>query len=314
MSVRTLRSDAPETRPAALAEILDASIAKGLVSAGRGEVTRLVPGLDRVPPEKFGFSVALLNGETVSRGDAGTRFSLQSITKLFALVALLQHDPHAWDDVGWGPTSHSFRSLTELEEHGGRPRNPFVNAGALVVTDRLKTLTGDGLLPTLELIRELSGNARIASVASVARAEFANAHVNSAIAHLLAEAGRIANPIPLLLRNYFRQCAIEASTDDTARAALFLARKDQKHHVLGFEERRRVNAVLLTAGMYNAAGDLAYRVGIPVKSGIGGGIVGVLPGVGAVCVWSPPLDERGNSVGGLVALEEFSRRARWSIF
>lgn len=293
---------------------MEAAIAKGLVAAGRGQTTDLIPDLRAVPPEKFGFSVALLTGEQISVGDTRERFSLQSITKLFSLVALLQRDPDAWDEVGWEPTSHSFRSLTELEERGGKPRNPFVNAGALVVTDRLKTLAGDGFLPTLQLIQQQSGNAKIRSVPSVARAEFAHAHVNTAIAHLLANVGRIQNPIPQLLRNYFRQCAIEASTDDTARAALFLAQKDQHQVVLSFEDRRRVNAVLLTAGMYNAAGDIAYRVGMPVKSGIGGGIVGVLPGVGTVCVWSPPLDETGNSVGGLVALEEFSRLARWSIF
>lgn len=304
----------PETRPAVLREIIEESVSKGLVAAGRGEPTKLVPGLEKVPSEKFGFSVALLNGETISCGNAKEKFSLQSITKLFALVALLQRYPDAWDEIGWEPTEHSFRSLTELEARDGRPRNPFVNAGALVVTDKLKTLSGDGLSPTLELIREQSGNPKITSAASIARAELSSAHVNTAIAHILADAGRIDNPIPVLLRNYFRQCAIEASVEDTAKAALFLAHKSQRHHVIEFENRRRVNAVMLTAGMYNAAGDLAYRLGIPVKSGIGGGIVGVLPGVGSVCVWSPPLDERGNSVGGLIALEEFSRKARWSIF
>jgi glutaminase len=314
MIMRPMRSVMPETRPAALAAHIESAIAQGLVAARQGAPTDLIPGLQSVAPQKFGFSVVLLDGTTVSRGDTTELFSLQSITKLFSLVALLQLQPDAWDAVGWEPTAHSFRSLAELEARGGRPRNPFVNAGALMVTDRLKSLTGDGFLPTLQLIQELAGNPRIRSVPSVARAEFANAHVNSAIAHLLANANQIHNPIPQLLRNYFRQCAIEASTEDTARAALFLARKDQEHVVLGFEDRRRVNAVLLTAGMYNASGDIAYRVGMPVKSGIGGGIVGVLPGIGTVCVWSPPIELPVELRGGLAALEEFSRRARWSIF
>ncbi len=313
MSTHIGRTNAPETRPEALGEIVEASIAKGLVAAGRGSVTTLVPELASAPAEAFGFAIALLNGTTIVRGDTAT-FSLQSITKLFALVALLREEPQAWNDVGWEPTEQAFRSLAELEARNGQPKNPFVNAGALVVTDMLHSRNGDGLHPTLELIRELSGNPSIRFSNRVARSEQAHAHSNSAIAHLLAEAGRIQTPIPTLLRAYFRQCAIEASAEDTARAALFLAAKGQQRHVLDFENRRRVNAVLLTAGMYNAAGDLAYRIGIPVKSGIGGGIVGVLPGVGSVCVWSPPLDGKGNSIGGLAALEHFSRSARWSIF
>ena len=313
-SSRSTRRVSPETRPVALAEILEQARTKGLAASGKGEVSSQIPGLDAVPPERFGFSVALIDGTTVSTGDATVPFSLQSITKLFSLAALLQLQPDVWPDIGWEPTEASFRSLAELEHRDGRPRNPFVNAGAIVVADKLRTLTGSGFLPTLQMIREQSGNARIGSVSKVARAEFGNSHINMAIAHMLADSGSIDNPIVPVLKDYFQQCAIAASTEDVARATLFLARRNADHPVLSFENRRRVNAVLLTAGMYNAAGDIAYRVGLPVKSGIGGGIVGVLPGVGAVCLWSPPLDRHGNSAGGIAALEEFSRLAGWSLF
>lgn len=313
-SERAARRITPETRPAALKEIIDLARAKGLAASGRGELSAQIPGLDEVEPERFGFSVALIDGTLISCGDARMPFSLQSITKLFSLTALLHLRTDVWPEIGWESTDASFRSLAELEARGGRPRNPFVNAGAIVVTDRLRSLTGDGLLPTLELIREQAQNPKITSVTRIARAEERHSHINTAIAHVLADSKRIDNPIPLVLRSYFRQCAIAASTEDVARAALFLASRDHRNPVLDFASRRRVNAVLLTAGMYNAAGDIAYRVGIPVKSGIGGGIVGVLPGIGAVCVWSPPLDDRGNSAGGIVALEEFSRLAAWSVF
>jgi glutaminase len=314
VAARATLRPTPETRPAVLQEIVDSARAKGLGASSGGTLSTQVPGLDQVAPDHFAIAVALLDGTVISSGDAKTQFSLQSITKLFSLAALLQLRPDGWSEIGWEPTESSYRSLADLESRGGRPRNPFVNAGALVVTDRLHSITGDGLAPTLELIRQQSGNPGIESNDRIAEAECQNAHVNTAIAHVLADGGLLENPISLVLHNYFRQCAIAASAEDVARAALFLATRDGTNPVLDAESRRRVNAVLLTAGMYDAAGDIAYRVGIPAKSGIGGGIVGVLPSVGAVCAWSPPLDDRGNSAGGVVALEEFSRLAAWSIF
>lgn len=311
---RSTRRLLPETRPEAIREILEGARAKGLTVSGHGALSGHVPGLDQIPPERFAISVALLDGTVVSVGDHCVDFSIQSIAKLFSLAALLRVSPGSWDSVGWEATEEGFRSLRELEQRQGRPRNPFVNAGALVVTDQLISFYGDGAGPALELLREQSGNSRIRSSAKIARAEAERSHVNNAIAHILTDTGRLSNPIGVVLRSYFRQCAIEASTEDLARAALFLSVRSREGKVLTAEGRRRFNAVLLTAGMYNAAGDIAYRVGLPAKSGIGGGIVGVLPSVGTICVWSPPLDPQGNSVGGIAALEEFSRAAGWSIF
>jgi len=297
-----------------LALILERARSKGLAASGTGTVSKQVPGLDAVASERFAISVALHDGRVLSSGDASVAFSLQSISKLFSLCALLQVEPGAWEHVGWEPSDAAYRSISELEHRGGRPRNPFVNAGALVATDRLQSRTGDAVQATLELIRAQCGSRRVRSIPAVARAEQESDHINAAIAHVLAEHGRLANPIPVVLRQYTRQCAIAASTEEVARAALFLAGPGRTDAPLDAESRRRVNAVMLTAGTYDAAGDIAYRVGIPVKSGIGGGIVGVMPGVGSVCVWSPPLDSRGNSVGGIAALEELSRLGGWSLF
>lgn len=307
------RQASPATHPEVLQDVLEQTRTKVLTEATQGALSK-IPGLDGVLPDSFAMTVALLDGTVVSVGDCRTAFSIQSIAKLFSLVALLQVAPESWASVGWEPTEAGFRSLHELEQRHGRPRNPFVNAGALVVTDRLITLCGNGVEPTLGLLRGQSGNVLIRSSEEIARAEAEQAHVNAAIAHILADTGHITNPIPVVLKSYFQQCAIAASSEDLARAALFLAKRTRGGEVLASEDRRRVNAVLLTAGMYNAAGDIAYRVGLPAKSGIGGGIVGVLPGTGAVCVWSPRLDRQGNSIGGIVALEEFSRRTGWSVF
>lgn len=304
----------PAIDPVRLTEVLAECRRIGLEASTAGVPSAQVPGLEKVPKDKFGISVTLLNGNTISVGDSDEPFSMQSISKLFSLVALLTQLSDAWKFIGWEPSQASFKSVSVLEMHNGQPQNPFVNAGALVVTDLLLQTFGDGLTPTLQLLQEQSGNSEISVNEAIAKAEFQTSHINSAIAHLLANAGRITQPIDTVLMSYFRQCAISASTADISRATLFLADRSSGIHVLDAESRRRVNAVLLTAGAYNAAGDVAYRVGLPVKSGIGGGMVGLLPGTGTICIWSPPLDERGNSVGALAAFEEFSRKTGWSVF
>ena len=259
-------------------------------------------------------AIATVDGALVHTGDSTEPFSVQSLSKLFALCALLQHHPDAWLDVGWGPTNAGYGSVADLERNNGRPANPFVNSGAIVVTDRLITHHGDAVAATIGLLRRADPQAVVGSDAAVALSEKLTGHRNSAIAHVLAEHGVLHNPIDHVLQQYFAQCAITADVSTVARAALFLADRTRKDNPLDEATVRRVNAVLLTSGMYGAAGDIAYRIGLPAKSGIGGGIVAVMPGRGTISVWSPPLDADGNSAGGIAAVEEFAHLARWSVF
>jgi glutaminase len=301
---------------ASMQTVLEASVRRARQAADQGMVSRQIPELSVVARDRVAMSVATVEGEVFAVGDSDEPFSLQSITKLFALAALLQLDPHAWDKVGWDPTSSGYGSVAELERHSGRPRNPFVNSGALVVTDRLHALTQAAARRTAELIARCSGTATprhsVAIDTRMAESEARADHRNAAIAHVLAEHGRLQTPIAELLKQYFSQCAITATTTYLARASLFLASRDAD--VLDAPSIRRVNAVMLTAGMYGAAGEIAYRVGLPAKSGIGGGIVAVMPGRGVVAVWSPPLDGQGSSCGGVAALEEFTRLSGWTVF
>lgn len=290
-----------------------AAAARGREAAVTGRVSAQIPELGQVDPDRFGLAVALLDGTEIGVGDAEAPYSLQSVTKLFALCALLREDPTAWDHVGWGPSDAGYGSVSELELHAGRPRNPFVNAGALVVTDRLLHHTGDAPGAVMTLLRDLGGE-HVVRDRRVALSEAAHDHRNRAIAHVLAEHGRLLHGVDAVLAQYFEQCAITASPLAVARAALLLADRGGGRGPLDAATVRRVNAVLLTAGMYGAAGDIAYRVGLPAKSGIGGGVVAVMPGVGAICVWSPRLDRTGNSLGAVVAIEEFARLAGWSVF
>jgi glutaminase len=293
---------------------LHTAVECGRRAALDGVVSAQIPALADVPAGKFAMAVASVDGTILHTGDSDEAFSIQSLSKLFALCVLLQRDADAWRAVGWGPTNAGYGSVADLERSHGRPANPFVNSGAIVVTDQLITHSGDAVQATMELIRTGDPGSDIRADADVALSEMLTGHRNSAIAHVLAEHGYLKNPIEQVLGQYFAQCAITANVQTLAKAALFLADRSGSSTVLDGPTVRRVNAVLLTSGMYGAAGDIAYRIGLPAKSGIGGGVLAVMPGRGTVCVWSPPLDSDGNSAGGVAAIEEFARLAGWSVF
>ena len=304
-----------EHRASALEAFAERALDRGLEAAAHGEVSRQIPALSSIDPSLFAVAVATVEGTVVTAGDFSTPFSLQSLTKLFALCALLRHEPDAWEHVGWGPSDEGFGAVAELEARAGRPRNPFVNSGALVVTDRLLHHTADAPAAVASLMTDLSGEP-VEADAWVASSEAASDHRNRAIAHVLAEHGRLLNGVDAVLAQYVEQCSLTATVTAVARSAVFLADhgRSARRPPLDESSIRRVNAVMLTAGMYGAAGDIAHRIGLPAKSGIGGGVLAVMPGAGAVCVWSPPLDRIGNSLGAVVAIEEFARLAGWSVF
>jgi glutaminase len=302
------------TRAEVFTEYLTRAVEHGRRLAHAGSITTQIPALAGVPATKFAMAAATVDGIIVHVGDSTESFSIQSLSKLFALCALLRHDPSAWRDVGWDPTNTGYGSVADLERNHGRPSNPFVNSGALVVTDRLISHTGDAVRATIDLLRLADPSAHIISKTNIAPSEAMTAHRNSAIAQLLPEHGHLDNEIDEVLRQYCAQCAIATTVETVARAALFLADRRNPNGPLDAATIRRVNAVLLTSGMYGAAGDIAYRIGLPAKSGIGGGVLAIMPGIGTVCVWSPPLDADGNSAGGIAAIEEFARLAKWSVF
>ena len=295
-----------------LHEFAARAVQRGREAARAGAVTGQIPALATIDPTSFGFAVALLDGTEIAVGDALQPFSLQSISKLFSLCALLRADPAAWAHVGWDASGAGYNSVSELELHAGRPRNPFVNAGALIVTDRLLDHAASAADATSALVAELCGEEAPIDE-EVARSEAQNGHLNQAITHVLAQYGRLQHDIDLVLAEYVRQCAISTHALAVARSGRFLATRGVRGP-LDPASVRRVNAVLLTAGMYGAAGDIAYRIGLPAKSGIAGGVLAIMPGVGCVCAWSPPLDATGNSIGAVVAIETFAELAGWSVF
>lgn len=301
-----------ETREQMLRPLVERAAIVGRSVATSGSVTLKIPQLSGVDARHFGLALTTIDAVEVSTGDADAPFSLQSITKLFALCALLRLDPLAWEHVGWDMSDLRYDSLTDLERHDGRPRNPFVNAGALIVSDRLLSLTGSAERAVGGLITEVAGvDVNVDPLVSASESQ--TDHRNRAIAHLLADHGRLTNPVEEVVAAYHRQCALAASSRTIARAVRLLV---DRRCDIGIDPAnlRRVNAVMLTAGMYSAAGDIAHRIGLPAKSGIGGGVLAVLPGVGTICAWSPPLDALGNSIGAVAAIEELARSAHWSLF
>jgi glutaminase A len=300
-----------------IADALERAIAVGRAYRG-GQVTTRIPALASADPAALGIAVAPLGAVPRAAGDADAPFSIQSISKLFGFALLLSLDGmRAWQRVRWQASASRYDSLTELEAADGYPRNPFVNAGAMLVTDRLMTLRGSPAAEITELLRTESGSGDIGPDDEVRRSEAANGHRNAALAHFLASYRLLENDVEAVLHEYYGQCSIRATCRDLATAAAFLANDGVTaagRRLLTPEATRTLNAVMLTSGTYDGASDFAFRVGLPAKSGIGGGIVAVMPGRAGLCVWGPRLDRHGTSAAGVAALQEFCSITGWSVF
>lgn len=285
----------------------------------QGHVADYIPRLAGISPTKFGMAVVTLDGEVCVTGDADEVFSIQSISKVYTLTLALQSIGDAlWQRVGREPSGNAFNSLIQLELENGRPRNPFINAGALVVADVVLGHHDDPRAQLLATLRGCSANPHVGDDVEVALSEKANGFRNAALANFIRSFGNLEHPIDDVLDFYFFQCSLAMSCVDLARGFLFLANQGRcpwrGEAVLSAAQARRINALMMTCGTYDAAGDFAYQVGIPAKSGVGGGIVAVVPNQLAVAVWSPGLNAKGNSLAGSAALESFTSKTGLSIF
>jgi glutaminase len=294
-------------------------LARAALSLGEGDVARYIPMLSEVDPLRLGFAVARLDGKVFQAGDADVRFSIQSISKLFALtLALSKMGPELWLRVGRQPSANPFNSLIELELEQGVPRNPFVNAGALVVADVLSSCFVQMEASVTHLLRSLSGQPSIGYDQRVARSEWDQAFRHRAAGHLMKSFGNFLNPVDEVVIAYCRQCALEASCIELALSARFLANGGvdpaSGRPVLDAVLSRQLSALMATCGTYEGSGEAAFSIGLPLKSGVGGGILAIVPGYGAVCAWSPRLDATGNSIAAMKALALFADDTGSSVF
>jgi glutaminase len=287
----------------------------------RGEVATYIPELARVDRQAFGLAVVDADGNVAAGGDSDTPFSLQSISKVFTLtLALGKAGDRLWQRVGREPSGSAFNSIVQLEYERGIPRNPFINAGAIAVTDLI--LSGhqprEALGEILRFMRFVADDPTIMIDEAVAASEQRTGFRNFALANYMKAFGVLDNPVDYTLGVYFHHCAIAMSCRQLAMAGRFLAHHGRNpstgYAVVTPERARRINAVMLTCGHYDGSGEFAYRVGLPGKSGVGGGILAIAPGKASIAVWSPGLDPSGNSRLGRIALEGLTRRLGWSIF
>jgi glutaminase len=287
----------------------------------RGTVASYIPQLASVDPAQFGLCVVDAEGTVTAAGDADTPFSIQSISKVFTLtLALGMIGDRLWHRVGREPSGSAFNSIVQLEHEKGIPRNPFINAGAIAVTDVI--LSGHqprvALGEILRFLQFLCDDPGVTIDKAVAASEKATGFRNAALANYMKSFGILENPVDFTLGVYFHHCAIAMSCRQLAMAGRFLALQG-RHPTTGLpvvkaQRARRINALMLTCGHYDGSGEFAYRVGLPGKSGVGGGILAIAPGIASIAAWSPGLDASGNSHLGRIALEALSRRMGWSIF
>jgi glutaminase len=293
-------------------------------AAADGKIADYIPALADADPEAFGLAVVEMDGTEHAVGDADRPFAIQSVSKVFSLVLAMQRAEQAagvatelWQRVGREPSGDPFNSLVQLEHERGIPRNPMINAGALVVDDVLLDHDDDPASSLLALMQELTGEP-VGFDEDVRAAEDDAGHRNLALANLMASFGNLHHPVEEVLASYTRQCAVAMTARQLARAVRFLANDGidptTGTRILPGPLARRVAAIMLTCGTYDAAGEFAYSVGMPCKSGVAGSIIALAPERLGACVWSPPLGPSGNSAAGKVALHELAERLGLSVF
>ncbi|WP_067149165.1 glutaminase [Pseudotamlana agarivorans] len=284
----------------------------------KGVVASYIPELAHVDPEAFGIHLRTSEGENYGVGDFDKLFSIQSISKVFALSkAMALIGDAIWKRVDVEPSGNPYNFLALLEIENGIPRNPFINSGAIVIADILLSNLKNPKADFLNYVRELAGDSSINYNEEVAYSEKITGFKNYASANLLKSFNNLENPVDAVLDFYFHQCAIEMTCSQLSKAFYLFANKgscmQQKQHISN-QQVKRINALMLTCGFYDEAGEFAFEVGLPGKSGVGGGIVALLPDQFIVSVWSPGLNKKGNSKLGMHALEQFTTKAKLSIF
>jgi glutaminase len=300
--------------------IIDDIATQMLGRADKGKVATYIPQLARVDLEQFAISIATPDGQVFSAGCADTLFSIQSVSKVFTLtLALGKLGESLWNRVGREPSGDPFNSIVQLEHEHGKPRNPFINAGAIAIADSImQGQAKETLAEILQFVRFLANDNSIAIDEWVARSELETGDRNASLAHFMASFGHFQNPVDAVLGIYFHHCSIAMNTQQLATAGLFLANQGINPHtgyaVVSPRRAKRINALMMTCGHYDGSGEFAFRVGLPGKSGVGGGILAIAPGKASIAVWSPGLDTIGNSKLGTEALELLTQKTGWSVF
>ena len=284
-----------------------------------GKVPDYIPEIACIDENKFGVNFTDLNHHHFGMGDFREKFSIQSISKVFALSFVYEKmGEKLWKRVDVEPSGNAFNSLVQLESDNGIPRNPFINAGALVICDVLLEISENPKDDLLQFIRNLAEDEAIFFNEKVALSELQNSYRNTAMCNYMKSFGNITNRPEAVIDLYCYLCSIEMTCEQLSKSFLFLANEGinpaNDDHVLSSSKAKRINAILLTCGFYDESGEFSFLVGLPGKSGVGGGIIAIYPKNYCITVWSPKLNEKGNSYRGMKFLEEFTTQTGESIF
>jgi len=273
-----------------------------------GNIATYIPELAKVDSTKFGVFLQPISQIGCGVGDFNKKFSIQSISKIFLLLLVYKNmKSDLWKRMDFEPSGTSFNSLIQLEVENGVPRNPLINAGAIVLCDILIDLFPNPKEAFIDFIRKLSNNNSIGFNESIAKSELNTGFTNYAIANLIKSYKNINNNVDDVLDLYFHVCAIEMTCEELSKTCLIFANKGvipaTNERILSKSRTKRLNAIMQTCGFYDEAGQFAFKVGLPGKSGVGGGIIAIHPNRYSIAVWSPKLNKKGNSFKGMKLLE-----------
>ncbi|MEX1383199.1 glutaminase [Lutibacter sp.] len=285
----------------------------------QGEVASYIPELSKVDPNKFGVHITTIDNQHFSIGDADEKFSIQSIAKVLSLtLAYKKRGEKIWERLGVEPSGTAFNSLVQLEYDKGIPRNPLINAGAIVICDILVSYFKDPKIEFLNFLRDISGNSSIDFCSRIAESEKQTGYKNVALINLMKSFNNIKNDIDVVMDFYYNLCSIEMTCKELSRTFLFLTTDGidpiSNKKIVSESKSKRINAIMQLCGFYDEAGEFAFKVGLPGKSGVGGGIVAIHPNKYSIAVWSPRLNKKGNSKKGMKFLEQFTTKTQLSIF
>ena len=287
-----------------------------------GLLASYIPELSKVDRNDFGISVANGAKELSFAGDHDKKFTMQSVAKPFILLLALMdsgeervHDLVGVESTGKPFDAFNYSDLALKRDH----INPMINTGAIALCTLIKGETyKDRFDRLLDLMKKVSGNESLEVDEAVFRSETETGNKNRALTYMLKAYGMIEDDAEEVLYCYFRACSIRMTADDLAKMARVLAFRGKDpvsgEQIIRPEYARYINAVLMTCGMYDGSGEFAVKVGIPAKSGVGGGIMAVVPGRMGIGLYSPALDSKGNSIAGIKALEKLSRELDLSIY
>lgn len=299
--------------------IIDETFEKVQAMEHQGAVASYIPELAKIDPDQFGVCLTTKSGEKFTSGDATTKFSIQSIAKVLSLSLVLSKiGDKLWERMDFEPSGSAFNSLVQLESENGVPRNPLINAGAIVVCDIICDLFDDPKTALLDYVRSVSGIPELTYSNDIATSEQETGYRNYALANFIKSFGNINNTCNQVTDLYFHLCSIEMTCEQLSYTFGFLGNQGKQFgsnkEIVSPSQAKRINAIMQTCGFYDEAGEFAFKVGLPGKSGVGGGMIAILPNSYAIAVWSPKLNKQGNSYRGMKFLEYFTDETQDTVF